>query len=90
MDELKEKKEGTDSDLPFGWEEGETASGQKYFINHETKTTHWKHPRLILEEKRLEFEQKQKDVEKKALVCPAEPLVPCPVCVLTLLTASPF
>ena len=32
--------------LPDGWEEGQTASGRKYFINHRTKTTQFTDPRL--------------------------------------------
>jgi hypothetical protein len=30
--------------LPAGWERAETAEGKEYFIDHNTKTTHWKLP----------------------------------------------
>ena len=30
--------------LPAGWTVGYTARGRKYFIDHNTKTTHWSHP----------------------------------------------
>jgi protein yorkie len=31
--------------LPEGWEEGKTANGERYFINHKEKTTTWEDPR---------------------------------------------
>ena len=31
--------------LPDGWEEAETTSGERYFINHTDKTTSWTDPR---------------------------------------------
>ncbi|XP_022248443.1 transcriptional coactivator YAP1-like isoform X2 [Limulus polyphemus] len=34
--------------LPPGWEMAKTQSGERYFINHETKTTTWKDPRKNL------------------------------------------
>ena len=30
--------------LPLGWSVGFTMRGRKYFIDHNTKTTHWSHP----------------------------------------------
>ena len=30
--------------LPAGWTVGYTMRGRKYFIDHNTKTTHWSHP----------------------------------------------
>jgi len=30
--------------LPIGWSVGYTTRGRKYFIDHNTKTTHWSHP----------------------------------------------
>jgi len=30
--------------LPLGWSVGYTTRGRKYFIDHNTKTTHWSHP----------------------------------------------
>lgn len=33
-----------DSSLPMGWSVGFTKRGRKYFIDHNTKTTHWSHP----------------------------------------------
>ena len=32
------------SPLPLGWSVGFTMRGRKYFIDHNTKTTHWSHP----------------------------------------------
>ena len=32
--------------LPYGWEEGVTAAGEVYFINHNDRTTSWNDPRL--------------------------------------------
>ena len=39
-----------DYPLPPGWSVGYTTKGRKYFIDHNTKTTHWSHP---LEKERL-------------------------------------
>lgn len=33
-------------DLPEGWEERRTPSGQKYYVNHMTQTTQWERPKL--------------------------------------------
>lgn len=33
-----------DFPLPVGWSVGQTMRGRKYFIDHNTKTTHWSHP----------------------------------------------
>ena len=30
--------------LPLGWSVGFTSRGRRYFIDHNTKTTHWSHP----------------------------------------------
>ena len=30
--------------LPIGWSIGQTLRGRRYFIDHNTKTTHWSHP----------------------------------------------
>ena len=30
--------------LPVGWSEFRTDEGYKYFVDHNTKTTHWEHP----------------------------------------------
>ena len=32
--------------LPSGWEQGVTAAGEVYFINHNDRTTSWNDPRL--------------------------------------------
>jgi len=32
--------------LPYGWEQGVTAAGEIYFINHNDHTTSWNDPRL--------------------------------------------
>jgi hypothetical protein len=31
-------------ELPFGWEEGRTEDGEKYYINHQTQSTSWVRP----------------------------------------------
>eukprot|EP00096_Caligus_rogercresseyi_P008044 TRINITY_DN2632_c0_g3_i1.p1 TRINITY_DN2632_c0_g3~~TRINITY_DN2632_c0_g3_i1.p1 ORF type:complete len:459 (-),score=147.11 TRINITY_DN2632_c0_g3_i1:765-2006(-) len=38
------KAGGDDPPLPPGWSVGWTIRGRKYFIDHNTKTTHWSHP----------------------------------------------
>ena len=30
--------------LPLGWSVDWTAGGRKYYIDHNTQTTHWSHP----------------------------------------------
>ena len=30
--------------LPLGWSVGYTLRGRRYYIDHNTKTTHWSHP----------------------------------------------
>ncbi len=30
--------------LPLGWSVDWTAMGRKYYIDHNTQTTHWSHP----------------------------------------------
>ena len=32
--------------LPEGWEQAQTAEGEIYFINHQTRTTSWFDPRI--------------------------------------------
>ena len=48
LDESGQRKidDGTESEypLPIGWSIGQTLRGRKYFIDHNTKTTHWSHP----------------------------------------------
>lgn len=42
-------KTSTDVDLgplPEGWEQAQTAEGEVYFINHQTRTTSWFDPRI--------------------------------------------
>lgn len=34
--------------LPEGWEEGVTENGERYYINHLTRTTTWRDPRLCM------------------------------------------
>ncbi|XP_040564937.1 uncharacterized protein sav isoform X1 [Lepeophtheirus salmonis] len=38
------KTSGEEIPLPPGWSVGWTIRGRKYFIDHNTKTTHWSHP----------------------------------------------
>lgn len=35
---------GKNTSLPRGWEMAYTAEGKPYYIDHNTKTTHWKPP----------------------------------------------
>ncbi|XP_022247790.1 transcriptional coactivator YAP1-like isoform X3 [Limulus polyphemus] len=45
----QQSADSTDSvPLPPGWEMAKTSSGQRYFINHETKSTTWTDPRKNL------------------------------------------
>lgn len=39
---------GGGRDLPEGWEERRTPSGQKYYVNHMTQTTQWERPKTRL------------------------------------------
>jgi len=32
--------------LPAGWSEAKNASGEVYYINHNTRTTQWEDPRI--------------------------------------------
>lgn len=34
--------------LPFGWEEAFTSDGKRYYIDHVTQTTSWKHPATMI------------------------------------------
>lgn len=34
--------------LPPGWESKVTSQGRKYYINHNTRTTHWEPPKSLL------------------------------------------
>jgi hypothetical protein len=35
---------GDNLPLPLGWSVGYTMRGRRYFLDHNTKTTHWAHP----------------------------------------------
>lgn len=37
---------GAGRNLPEGWEERRTPSGQKYYVNHMTQTTQWERPKV--------------------------------------------
>eukprot|EP00056_Hartaetosiga_gracilis_P009058 m.129736 g.129736 ORF g.129736 m.129736 type:complete len:1081 (+) comp13050_c6_seq3:90-3332(+) len=58
----------TGHELPYGWDEAETEDGEQYFIDHNTETTHWLHPRVLLDQKREEFEKLEEDVKERAEV----------------------
>lgn len=34
--------------IEWPWEEGVTKNGERYYINHLTRTTHWRDPRLCM------------------------------------------
>ncbi len=36
--------QGTELPLPPGWSVDWTVHGRKYYVNHNTQTTHWSHP----------------------------------------------
>ena len=38
-----------DSDLPEGWESRKAADGRTYYVDHNTRTTTWDHPRITQE-----------------------------------------
>ncbi|CAG9829293.1 unnamed protein product [Diabrotica balteata] len=42
------KKSKVKNRLPLGWEQGRTRDGKIYYINHNTRTTTWDHPRNFL------------------------------------------
>lgn len=54
-------------ELPYGWDEAET-NGETYYIDHLTQRTHWLHPRLVLEEMRQEYVDKEQGVQARAEV----------------------
>lgn len=39
---------GQSSNLEWPWEERITKNGERYYINHLTRTTHWRDPRLCM------------------------------------------
>ena len=39
---------GSNPPLPIGWDEAHTPEGQKYYMNHATKTTQWEDPRITM------------------------------------------
>ena len=39
---------GSNRPLPIGWDEGQNPEGQKYYMNHFTKSTQWEDPRISL------------------------------------------
>ena len=39
---------GSNRPLPIGWDEAHTPEGQKYYMNHITKTTQWEDPRITM------------------------------------------
>lgn len=39
-----QKEEGEEFPLPAGWSIDYTLRGRKYYIDHNTQTTHWSHP----------------------------------------------
>ena len=38
-----------DDELPYGWDEGETEEGQKFYIDHVNEKYSWVHPRVVAE-----------------------------------------
>ncbi|XP_054161872.1 transcriptional coactivator YAP1-A-like [Oppia nitens] len=51
--------------LPQGWEMGKTESGERYFINHITKTTQWEDPR-----RKVIQQQLQQQTQPRVVVIP--------------------
>jgi hypothetical protein len=39
---------GSNRPLPIGWDEGQNPEGQKYYMNHITKSTQWEDPRITM------------------------------------------
>ena len=50
---------------PYGWDAAET-NGEKYFIDHLNQQTHWIHPRMLLEEKREEYVEREEETQLRA------------------------
>jgi hypothetical protein len=48
VNETPETTPAQESDLPPGWEQRNNAAGQPYFVNHNTHTTTWWHPKSDL------------------------------------------
>lgn len=58
--------ETVDDELPFGWDEAETAEGVHFYINHLDNTHHRDHPRIELEKKQRSYAKKQAESEEAA------------------------
>ena len=52
---------GSNRPLPIGWDEGQNPEGQKYYINHITKSTQWEDPRITI--RYQEHENNQHDAK---------------------------
>eukprot|EP00039_Didymoeca_costata_P021881 m.3158 g.3158 ORF g.3158 m.3158 type:complete len:1082 (-) comp2700_c0_seq1:73-3318(-) len=52
-------------ELPYGWDEAEI-NGETYYIDHVNQQTHWLHPRLLLEEMREEYTERETETQEKA------------------------
>ena len=39
---------GSNPPLPIGWDEGQNPEGQKYYMNHFSKSTQWEDPRITM------------------------------------------
>ena len=43
-------------ELPPNWERKVAADGRTYYLDHNTRTSHWKHPKKPARKKKLIFE----------------------------------
>ena len=48
---------GSNRPLPIGWDEGQNPEGQKYYMNHFSKSTQWEDPRITMSYKMQETSQ---------------------------------
>lgn len=48
-------------ELPYGWDEAETADGIVFYIDHTTNTHHKEHPRIELQKKQAQYAKKEQE-----------------------------
>ncbi|GAA5993448.1 hypothetical protein JCM11641_003937 [Rhodosporidiobolus odoratus] len=63
--------------LPSGWEQRQTPSGRKYFVDHNTKTTAWDDPRLPA--LNPESDQTKRDFRRKLVYFRSQPPLRPPI-----------
>jgi hypothetical protein len=62
----KKNAAATEGDeLPYGWDEAEI-NNEKYYIDHVNQQTHWLHPRLLMEEMREQYKEREEKTQERA------------------------